>query len=56
MGKIDGGSGGIPVEQSHRNVGVSVTALEGKDRMIRMSVNLRDLRNRIYVKTKAEKS
>ena len=46
----------MPAEQRRPAVDISPTTLGGKDAMTKTSISLQDLRRRMYVKAKAEKS
>jgi hypothetical protein len=45
----------MPVEQRDPTFGIPPTTMEGRDKMIKISFSLQDLRRRIYVKAKADK-
>ena len=56
MGPYERGSGVTPTEQRGPSVCNVSFNRGGKDEMIKASINLQDLRRRLYVKAKADKS
>jgi len=44
----------MPKEQRKPTIDIPQSTLEGRDEMIKASINLQDLRKRIFIKAKAE--